>query len=198
MFTWSSRLIVVAVMLAFGVMAPVAGLAQEATPEGEMAAAGISNHIHTGTCEELGDVIAPLADLVFMDEMMDMGMDATSMAGMDATPMAGMMGESVPVAVATTEIELSLDDILAAPHAVNMHDPNDGSVYIACGNITGTPDEQGNLFAGIEEDSGSGLSGVVWLVDDGSGAGTIVTTFLVGEFESTVAPAMDESATPVG
>ncbi len=192
MFTWSRRLIVVAVMLAFGVMAPMTGLAQEATPEGEMAAAGIQNHIHTGTCEELGDVIAPLADLVFMDEMMGMDM------GMDATPMAGMMGESVPVAVATTEVELSLDDILAAPHAFDAHDPNDGSIYIACGNITGTPDEQGNLFAGIEEDSGSGLSGVVWLVDDGSGAGTIVTVFLVGEFESTVAPAMDESATPVG
>lgn len=189
MIALGNRLLVAAALMAamaLGVMAPSTSLAQEATPEAAMAA-GIQNHIHTGTCEELGDVIVPLADLTY-------GM---GMMGTDATPMAEMMGDVVPVAVATTEVELSLDDILAAPHAINLHHPDDGSVYIACGTIAGTPDEQGNLFVGMAEDSDSGLSGVIWLVDDGSGAGTIVTVFMVGELEPLMDSDMDEAATPV-
>lgn len=193
MIALGNRLLAAAAVMAamaLGVLAPSTSLAQEATPEAAMAA-GIQNHIHTGTCAELGDVIVPLADLAYGMGMMDETM------GMDATPMAGMMGDAVPVAVATTEVELSLDDILAAPHAINLHHPDDGSVYIACGTIAGTPDEQGNLFVGMAEDNDSGLSGVIWLVDDGSGAGTIVTVFLVGELEPLMDSDMDEAATPV-
>lgn len=196
MITMDKRLVVVAALgaaLVFGTgfANPAIGLAQDATPEaGE--AAGIPNHIHSGTCAELGDVVAPLSDLVFAGEADAMGMAATPMAGME------MMAGAVPVAVSVTNVELSLDDILAEPHAFNAHDSNDPSIYIACGDISGTPDEQGNLFVGIAEDNGSGLSGAVWLVDDGTGAGTVVTVFLVGEFESTAAPATDDDATPVG
>ena len=219
MVTMNRRLIVVgalgaALVFGSGVTGPVAGLAQDATPEAD-AAAGIPNHIHTGTCAVLGDIVAPLSNLVFeeagttamdvggtpvgMDDATPAGMDATP-TGMGATPMAGMqaMGVAVPVAVSVTNVELSLDDILAAPHAFNAHDPNDPSIYIACGDISGTPDEQGNLFVGIEEQNGSGLSGAVWLVDDGTGAGTVVTVFLVGGYESTAAPATGDGATPVG
>lgn len=196
MITMDKRLIVVAALgaaLVFGtgVTSPAISLAQDATPEAG-AAAGIPNHIHSGTCAELGDVVAPLSDLVFGDEAGAMDMGATPMAEME------MMAGAVPVAVSVTNVDLSLDDILAEPHAFNAHDPNDTSIYIACGDISGTPDEQGNLFVGIAEDSDSGLSGAVWLVDDGTGAGTVVTVFLVGEFESTAAPAADEDATPVG
>ena len=211
MVTMNRRLVVVgalgaALVFGSGVTSPVASLAQDATPE-TGAAAGIPNHIHSGTCAELGDVVAPLSNLIFEEAgttAMDMGatptgMDATP-TGMGATPMAGLqaMGVAVPVAVSVTNVELSLDDILAAPHAFNAHDPNDPSIYIACGDISGTPDEQGNLFVGIEEQNGSGLSGAVWLVDDGTGAGTVVTVFLVGGYESTAAPATGEGATPVG
>lgn len=194
MITMDKRLIVVAALgaaLVFGtgVTSPAIGLAQDATPEAG-AAAGIPNHIHSGTCDELGDVVAPLSNLVFDDED-----EAMSTA---ATPMASTMAGETPVAVSVTNVDLSLDDILAEPHAFNAHDPNDTSIYIACGNITGTPDEQGNLFIGVAEDNGSGLSGTVWLVDDGTGAGTVVTVFLVGEYESTAAPATGEEATPVG
>jgi hypothetical protein len=199
MVALDNRLIVVAAMaaaLVFGALSPVIGMAQDATPEAGAAAAGIPNHIHSGTCEELGDVVAPLAELRF--EETDGAMDAMATPMADAaTPMMAMAAGSVPVAVSVTNVEMSLDEILAAPHAFNAHDPNDPSIYIACGNITGTPDEQGNLFVGVAEDSDSGLSGVVWLIDDGTGAGTVVTVFLVGEFESTARPA-DEGATPVG
>jgi hypothetical protein len=211
MVTMNRRLIVIgalgaALVFGSGAISPVAGLAQDATPEAG-AAAGIPNHIFSGTCGEEGDIVAPLSNLVFEEAgttAMDMGatptgMDATP-TDMGATPMAGMqaMGVAVPVAVSVTNVELSLDDILAGPHAFNAHDPNDPSMSIACGDISGTPDEQGNLFVGIAEQNGSGLSGAVWLVDDGTGAGTVVTVFLVGGYESTAAPATGEDATPVG
>ena len=200
MVTLDNRLIVVVAMMAalvLGLAQPGTGRAQDATPAAGAAAAGIPNHIHAGTCDDLGDIVAPLANLVF-EEDADGAMDAaaTPMA-MAATPMAMMMGEAVPVAVSVTNVDLSLDEILAGQHAFNAHDPNDLTIYIACGNIAGTPDEQGNLFVGLTEQNGSGVSGVVWLVDDGTGAGTVVTVFLVGGYESPVQPG-DESATPVG
>jgi hypothetical protein len=192
MITLSQRLTVVAALAAalmFGLMSPAIGLAQDATPVADEAPAGIPNHIHDGTCENLGGVVAPLSNLVFNDEgEADMAMAATPMA----TPMAAI-ASSVPVAVSVTNIELTLDELLAAPHAFNAHDPSDPSVFIACGNITGAPDEQGNLFVGVAEDNDSNLSGVVWLLDDGTGAGTVVTVFLVGEFESVVEVATGES-----
>src|SRR5215204_6456888 len=77
-------------------------------------------HIHTGTCETLGDVVFPLNDLTAPDMMGTpmAGMDSTSMAGMDATPMAGM---GQVVAQSTSNVEASLEDILAAEHAINVH-----------------------------------------------------------------------------
>jgi hypothetical protein len=189
MITLSRRLTVVAALAAalmFGVMSPAIGLAQDATPVADAAPAGILNHIHDGTCENLGGVVAPLSNLVFNDE-------GEADAAMAATPMAAPAASSVPVAVSVTNIDLTLDELLAAPHAFNAHDPSDPSVFIACGNITGTPDEQGNLFVGVAEDNDSNLSGVVWLLDDGTGAGTVVTVFLVGEFESIVEVATGET-----
>ncbi len=195
MITLSKRLTVVAALAAalmFGVMSPAISLAQDATPVADGAAAGILNHIHDGTCENLGGVVAPLSNLVFNDEGAAGEGDMAAATPMAATPMAAM-ASSVPVAVSVTNIELTLDELLAAPHAFNAHDPSDPSVYIACGNVTGTPDEQGNLFVGVAEDNDSNLSGVVWLLDDGTGAGTVVTVFLVGEFESIVEVATGES-----
>lgn len=189
MITLSRRLTVVAALAAalmFGVMSPAMSLAQDATPVADAAPAGILNHIHDGTCENLGGVVAPLSNLVFNDE-------GEADAAMAATPMAAPAASSVPVAVSVTNIDLTLDELLAAPHAFNAHDPSDPSVFIACGNITGTPDEQGNLFVGVAEDNDSNLSGVVWLLDDGTGAGTVVTVFLVGEFESIVEVATGET-----
>jgi hypothetical protein len=186
-----SRLVPVAAMLALALMIAGGGrvAAQDATPVSGAAPAGIPNHIHTGTCANLGDVVAPLANLQYTNMGMAAGTPmaspmagmATPMAGM-ATPMAGMAGGAVvPVAVATTRVSMALSDILGAPHAINLHDPAapaDPSRYLACGDIGGAPDPQGNLFVGLQEQNGSGYSGVAWLQDDGSGNGTIVTVFL--------------------
>ena len=177
------------------------GLAQDATPTGDMASpmaspmagsmamAPIPNHIHAGTCDNLGDVVQPLADLEYRNlGGMVMGTPAAGsdmaspMAGGDmASPMASMMGalSSVPVAAATTNVDLTLDQILSAEHAINLHDPADPGNpdrYLACGDIGGSPDAEGNLFVGLAEQNESGHFGVAWLLDNGTG--TTVTVFL--------------------
>ncbi len=147
------------------------GRAQDATP-GAMAGMAEAHpaHIHSGTCDELGDVVFPLEDVTHG------GMMATPGAGMDAmaTPgaaMAGMMGEVV--AQSTTEVEASLDDILAAEHAINVHESAENiENYIACGDLTGTP-EDGTLEIELDELNDSGFMGMATLEDNGDGTTTV-------------------------
>ena len=160
--------------------------AQEATPVA--AAAGLPNHIHVGTCDNLDPApLIPLADLVFPSETAAAAGTPTiatpdAMATPMATPMAGsamagMPGAGIPVAVATTEVDLALEDIIAGGHAINVHESAENiAVDVACGNIVGLPDEQGNLFIGLGELNDSGLRGVAWLLSDGDQ--TTVTVFL--------------------
>jgi hypothetical protein len=60
----SPRVLGVAALAALTLLAP-SGLAQEATPVGGTAAGDGPHpaHIHSGTCDELGDVVFPLADV---------------------------------------------------------------------------------------------------------------------------------------
>jgi len=203
-FLTSSAALALTALTAFGAPALVA--AQDATPMSGMAMtsmAPIPNHIHAGTCDSLTpEPLIPLADAQFAAAAGAAMAAATPMAGMEmATPMAGMMGmgatSAAPVAVATTQIDLALTDILAAEHAINAHDPaapTDPSRYLACGEIGGTPDAQGNLFVGLKELNDSGFSGVAWLLDDGSGAGTTVTVFLTNN-GATIGDMMGGAAT---
>jgi len=78
-------------------------------------------HIHSGTCDQIGDVVFPLNDLQPAPE--------------GGTPQAG--GDVV--AESTTVVEASLETILAAPHVINVHQSaEDIDTYIACGDITPT------------------------------------------------------------
>lgn len=185
MVLFGSRALTVAALagtIAFGT-AGFGVSAQESTPMAGMA--GLPNHIHEGTCDNLDPApLVPLADLVFRNQM-DSAAAATpgsTTADAMATPigdtaMEGLLGEAIPVAVATTEVDLALEDILAAPHAINVHESAENiAVYVACGDIVGTPDEQGNLFIGLGELNDSGLSGIAWLLGDGDQ--TTVTVFL--------------------
>ena len=156
------------------------GFAQDATPMATpMAGMAMAHpgHIHTGTCDNLGDVVVPLPDVPEPSMVTAAG---TPMAGTPVvgTPMAGMTGgQANPVSAVSTTVDLALTDILAAPHAINYHESAQNiQNYIACGNIGGTPDQDGNLFIGLSEVNGSGYSGVAWL--QASGDQTIVTVFL--------------------
>lgn len=143
-----------------------AAVAQEATPAAARAHPG---HIHAGSCATLGDVVFPLDDTVGADA------SATPTAMTVATPAAG--GGPV-VAESVSTIELALDDILAAEHAINLHESveNIGS-YIACGDITGTPTD-GMLTIELAELNGSGVMGDAMLMDNGDGTTEVTVTLM--------------------
>jgi hypothetical protein len=165
---WRFHVVVAFTLLfAAGVaLAPGMSIAQDATPSLMQGTHQHPAHIHSGTCETLGDVVFPLNDLTSPEAM------GTPMAGMASTPMAGMdasqmaeMGEVV--AQSTTTVEASLEDILGAEHAINVHlSPEEIDVYIACGDITGTADG-GQLQIMLEELNDSGYHGMAMLMEAG-------------------------------
>ena len=137
-------------------------VAQDATPEATPVATPVvaavhPAHIHTGSCDSLGEVVFPLADL--------------------AMPAADEGSGVIPIATSVTVVDASLEQILSAPHAVNVHESYEAiGNYIACGNIGGSP-VGADLVVGLMEMNNSGFSGVVWLHDNGDGT-TTVTIFL--------------------
>jgi hypothetical protein len=122
------------------------GAAQETPGEAHPA------HIHTGSCDQLGDVEFPLTDVSFTGMMTGM---MGAMESMHGTPEAGMpmMGTPVvdvgemrgaataePVETSFTVVDTSIDELLDSPHAINVHESADNiQNYIACGDIGGTP-----------------------------------------------------------
>ena len=97
-----------------------AGLAQDApaSPTGSSPVAMMQTtgqiahpaHIQSGTCDQLGDVVFPLPNV---------GVPASS----DGPPTAGGEAagaqDAIPAYVSVTQLDVSLDQILAAPHAIN-------------------------------------------------------------------------------
>lgn len=179
------RMLALTASLALTALATIAaptGLvrAQDATPAGQMAgmeatAAGMPNHIHNGSCDNLGDVVFPLSDLIAPSAAAEpaTGTPAAAMA----TPMAAMMASGIPVNAATTKVSMPLDQIVSGGHAIQIHkSAAEITEYVACGNIAGIPTKDGDLFVGLKEQNGSGESGIAWLHPDG--ADTVVTIFL--------------------
>jgi plastocyanin len=155
----------------------------EATPAGGGEAAHPA-HIHAGTCEELGDVVFPLNDVVALGGDVAPAstpgtMSASPEAGTDGTPgAAAAAGAGEVVAESTTEVEASLDDILAAEHAINVHESAENiQNYIACGDLTG-PATDGELRVELQELNDSGYTGEAHLVDNGDGTTTVTVTLM--------------------
>jgi len=110
------------------------------------------SHIHTGDCSAPGEVIAPLNDLT-------------------------VSGEEGTVSWAMSSVELTLDDILGAPHSIVVHESADNmGNYLLCGDLTGDAME-GSLTVALGELNGSGYAGVATLT--GSDAGTDVTAIAI-------------------
>jgi hypothetical protein len=142
-----------AAVIAFAALLLVApaGIAQ--TPVGDAAEAH-PVHIHSGTCAELGDVVVPLADVAFPEG---------EHAGAES---------AIPMKLSLNVVDTPLEDILAAPHAINVHQSADEiDLYIACGDIGGviTPGETGNdeIRFVLAEQNDSGHSGWVFLSAEG-------------------------------
>lgn len=135
--------------------------AQDGTPAASGAAAH-PVHIHAGNCDELGEVVAPLTDLV-----------APEGDGV------GQRNRAAQGATSFTNVPLTLDAILGGDHAINAHLSADQiDVYIACGELGGVVAPDGSLTIGLGEQSDSGYTGIAYLAPGADGASTDATVFL--------------------
>ncbi len=174
---WTART-VLAVALMMGVTAGSSAVsAQGATPE--PAPAPHPAHIHTGTCDELGNVVHPLEDVT----------GETLSGTPEATPESedeGLPGDVL--AKSRTTVDVSLEDLLAEPHAVNVHESAEAvDVYVACGNIEGEP-EAGELILALEQLNDSGVTGQVILADIGEGQTEVTITLTDAAAEGFASP----------
>ena len=139
-----------------------ATVAQDATPEASpTAAVSRPAHIHTGTCDEVGEVVQPLTNLT--------------------APVGTAAGQEEAVIAETSSgnIPLTLDAILAADHVVNVHmSEQEIDVYIACGEIGGVLDANGALVVGLAPQDGSGFYGIAYLAPGADGASTDYSVFI--------------------
>jgi hypothetical protein len=192
------------------------GLAQDATPTSMQGAtpttmedddyAPYAAHLHAGTCEApSGEPVAILAPL----ELPSWVGELAGGEGTSDIDLAQFGNPPIPVAVSTTEVMVPIADIVAGGHAITVEreDPSDPEDDIACGDIGGVVDENGDLFIGLEEENGSGHYGVAWLHD--TGTTTTVVVFLAHPEEQdkigagladleAMGPAATPMATPMG
>jgi hypothetical protein len=134
-------------------LVPVGALAQDDMGD-DMSGSMVPHpaHIHEGLCPDPGGVVVALNDV--------------TVAGNDSQGVA----EQTHVDVSVTTVELPLDTILAADHAINVHQSaDDMATYIACGNIGGHLVE-GSFVVGLGPVGASGYSGIAWLTDLGDGS----------------------------
>src|SRR5918995_445589 len=119
-------------------------------------------HIHSGTCDNLGDIVAPLSEVAELTAGESFG-----------------AATAVLVKESETDVPLPLGDILSAPHAINIHESAEAiQNYIACGDIGGRVID-GDLVIGLRELNGSGHHGVAVLAGNDDGTG--VTVYLSEE-----------------
>ncbi len=152
--------------LAIATSAIPSAAAQDATPVAQPVAPARPAHIHSGDCVELGDVVAPLTDL-------------TAPVGEGA----GQAGEASPAESSFTSVPMTLDAILGADHAINVHlSAEQIDTYIACGELGGVVDAGGALVVGLREQSDSGYTGIAFLSPGVDGASTDVSVFIAPVF----------------
>jgi hypothetical protein len=144
-----------------------AAWAQDATPQAAETAAARPAHIHTGTCDEVGEVVAPLTDL-------------TGATGGDRV---GQARRAAAAESSFTNVPMTLEAILGADHVVNVHlSAEQIDTYIACGELGGLLDASGALVVGLREESDSGYTGIAFLAPGADGASTDVSVFIAPVF----------------
>lgn len=152
----------------------------DATPEGESVAHPA--HIHSGTCDELGDVVFPLNDLTATD----LTASPETVGELPATPAISEEEMLDVVAESATTVEASLSDIISGEHAINVHESAENiQNYIACGDITGQ--EMGGLQIDLDELNDSGYRGIANLTDNGDNTTTVTVVLMRGDAGTPVA-----------
>jgi hypothetical protein len=145
-------------------------------------------HIHSGSCDALGDVVYPLNDIQLYNVSRSFSISPAATpepgaAGM-GTPLPGMSAETIsPVQYSITHVDANLIDLIGGGYAINAHESNENiGNYIACGDIpvcTGiTCTAVTSAVLPLAQLNDSGYVGIAQLVADPNG-GVNVTVFLI-------------------
>jgi hypothetical protein len=154
------------VLFAIAALIIPSAVAQDATPVAQPVSPARPAHIHSGNCVELGDVVVPLTDLTA-----------------PVSEAVGQADRATPAESSFTNVPISLDAILGADHAINVHLSAERiDTYIACGEIGGVVDSSGALVIGLREESDSGYTGIAFLSPGADGTSTDVTVFIAPVF----------------
>lgn len=174
---WRLMLTVIAAMALTGVASSGVSAQDAVAPH--------PSHIHEGTCDELDPNPAyPLSDVAAVSP--------------DAPAGAVEVGHST--------IDVTLDELLASPYALNVHESAENvATYIACGNVAG-PVVDGLLLIPLYGQNESGYAGIAALssFDDGyGGTGTNVSVYIApghsgGAATDTAAEAVDVAEDEAG
>jgi len=149
-------------LLAFGGGQAIRAQEATPTPTGGEATTPRPVHIHAGDCVNLGDIVAPLTNL-------------TAPSGRAE----GQRNRAIPAESSFTTVPMTLDQILASDHAINVHlSAAQIGTYIACGEIGGVRDANGALTIGLRELNNSGYTGIAYLAPTADGTGTNVSVFI--------------------
>ena len=135
-------------------------------------------HLHDGTCEAPGEVVAPLSNI---------GSDFV-LYGQPAEDIQPVGLESgIDVISSATTIEMPLSTFLESEHVLMVHESEQNiQNYVACGDVGGSLIHGSDLQFEIQPLNDSGLSGIAWLFDNGDGT-TTAYVFLMGEGASSPA-----------
>lgn len=121
-------------------------------------------HIRAGSCPEVGEIVAPLNDLMLA-------------GGIENATGTGTSG--LPVAYSFTTVPLTLDALLEPGHAITIQESADTiENTIACGNLGGTLDPNGSLIVGLREANDSGYAGIAVLSPSVTGGSTDASVFI--------------------
>lgn len=159
------RVVALAMLLAAMTQVHVApGLAQDATPIANGAGAKVksfTSYLRPGACTDIEESLPfRLADVALPQPLATEDLSTTAS----------------PVGTATSDVDLSLDALVAGNYALPLQEVGNPSQYVACGNVRGTVDANGDLFIALNEVRGSGYAGVAWFHAEDDG--TVVTVML--------------------
>jgi hypothetical protein len=118
--------------------------------------------LNAGSCGNLGDAVEFMTDATY--------------------PVGEFQGQAGAVVAETsfTRVPHLLNDLLAEPYAINVAESHDNrDVSIACGNVGGVLDELGGFVIGLQEENGSGYSGVAYLAAEDDLGRTNISVFIV-------------------
>jgi hypothetical protein len=117
--------------------------------------------LHTGSCDDLGEVVQVLTDAT--------------------VPVGEPRGQASAVIAATsfTRVPIFLDDLLADPYAVNVAQSAEApDTSIACGDIGGILDELGAYVVALPARNSSGYRGIAYIAPDPQTGLSSISVFL--------------------